>query len=408
MESLTDYSKSLGKRFLKFVTNSIDLKPSKKIKLKDIFNEYWNDFLTFAKSNNIKLRDVVLKEVDRIICCGSLSEGYYTYVCKDCDKVHYSPFHCHSRFCPSCGIKSILVKSNKILKMLIKYKHRHVVFTIPEELRPLFRKHRKNCIDILFDSVNDTINYIVKSATRKYEQNEDYVPGFISTLHTFGRDLKWNPHIHVILAECVLGKNTIYKPLFIPYEQIRKSFQNILLKNLENHFGKPTFRALKNKIYSHTQDGFYIYAKHNPLADIRIAVSYVIRYHGRPAIAESRILSMDNMTITFWYDRHEDGKRVVESLHVFEFFKRLIVHIPDEFSNTIRYYGFYNKPLRQFNKMLKLFSDNYFKARECLNNWRNRLRYYFNYDPLICKYCGKKMQLLSITVKSRSYIFDSC
>ena len=408
MDELLNYTVGLSKRFIKYISKNLDLNMQNKIRLKDIFNQYWDDFVEYAKQNNLKIRDVVFEEVERIMSCGSLSEGYYTYICKDCDKVHYSPFHCHSRFCPSCGIKTILVKSKKILKMLVNFKHRHVVFTIPDELRDLFQSHRKECIDILFESVNDTIKYIVKTSTRKYEKNENFVPGFVATLHTFGRDLKWNPHIHIILAECVLGKNKIFKPLFIPYEQIRKSFQKVLLSKLENHFGKQKFKVLKNKIYSHTQDGFYIYAKHNPLADMRIAISYIIRYHGRPPIAESRILSMDNDTITFWYDRHEDGQRAVEALHVFEFFKRLIVHIPDKYSNTIRYYGFYNKPLRQFKKMRKLFSENYFKAQSCIDNWRNRLKFYFNYDPLICKFCGKEMVLDSVTIKGKTLNFNTC
>lgn len=398
----------LNKRFIEFVSNTTDLQPDTKIRIKDIFNSAWSDFLIYAKAQNYEIRDVVLEEIDRITKCGSLSEGYYTYVCKDCDKVHYCPFRCHSRFCPSCGVKTILEKTDDILEKMVNVPHRHLVFTIPEELREIFLKKRKICINILFEAVNDTIKYIIKQSTSKKESDEDYVPGFISTLHTFGRDLKWNPHIHVIIAECLSGKNNIYKKLFIPYALIRKSFQNVLLKKLENHLKVDQFRALKNKIYSNTKNGFYVYAKKDSCKSIKDTVKYTIRYHGRPAIAESRIISFDGTIVKFWYDRHEDGKRVIETLHVFEFIKRLIIHIQDKYTNTIRYYGFYNRPLRQSSKLRKLVNETYFKARKCIDSWRNRIRFYFNTDPLICKFCGKLMELSSITIKDNTFSLNTC
>ena len=32
-------------------------------------------------------------------------------------------------------------------------------------------------------------------------KSQKFTPGFISVLHTFGRDLKWNPHIHCLISE---------------------------------------------------------------------------------------------------------------------------------------------------------------------------------------------------------------
>jgi len=51
--------------------------------------------------------------------------------------------------------------------------------------RPYFKKDR-SLLNILFETAAETIEY------RLYVTNksEKYVPGMISTLHTFGRDLK--------------------------------------------------------------------------------------------------------------------------------------------------------------------------------------------------------------------------
>lgn len=392
-----------NQKFVEYISNSYEIKPDSKIKLKDIFDDNWDDFVEYAKANNFKIRDVVFHEVDRIRSCGCMSEGYYTYICEQCQELKYSPFHCHSRFCPSCGVSNILKKTDFILKRIVKAPHRHIVFTIPDSLRDLFSEHRSICFNILFEAVYDTLYYSI----HKFKKSEQYALGFISCLHTFGRDLKFNPHIHVLFCEYASGITTTYKKVFLSFEQLRKSFQFCLLSKLENIFGKAKFRALKNKIYANSTNGFYVYAKENQSMDTKATISYIIRYSCRPAIAESRIIYYDGKFVKFWYDRHEDGKRVIETLPVFDFIKLLIAHIPEKYFNMIRYYGFYLKPLRSSNKLFKLFNEYYFKARACINSWRNRLIYFFGYDPLICKSCGKEMILYSITIKSKSIVINT-
>jgi len=52
-------------------------------------------------------------------------------------------FTCKSRFCTSCGKVYVDNRVEELLGKIIKTKHRHMVFTIPEQLRVYFRKDRK-------------------------------------------------------------------------------------------------------------------------------------------------------------------------------------------------------------------------------------------------------------------------
>lgn len=162
-------------------------------------------------------------------------------------------------------------------------------------------------------------------------------------LHTFGRDDKWNPHIHALMAELGVSDNNCKKIDFIPFDMLRKRFQKVLLDLLEIEIGKDEFRKIKNKVYKTSKNGFYVRAKKNENLGTRQNVEYVLRYCGRPAFAASKILNIDGEYITFWYQRHEDDLFVVETIHIFEFIKRIIIHIPEYQFKTIRYYGFYSK-----------------------------------------------------------------
>lgn len=63
-------------------------------------------------------------------------------------------------------------------------------------------------------------------------------PGFFSFLHTFGRDLKWNPHIHVLIAEIKINKIfKVQKWDYFNFDALSKRFQKILLDLIEKELG---------------------------------------------------------------------------------------------------------------------------------------------------------------------------
>lgn len=45
-------------------------------------------------------------------------------------------------------------------------------------------------------------------------------------MHTFGRDLKWNPHIHMLLTEGALVTKTVWKKIsHFSFNMLRKRWQ---------------------------------------------------------------------------------------------------------------------------------------------------------------------------------------
>ena len=273
-------------------------------------------------------------------------------------------FFCHSRFCSSCGQKYKKQRNEKISSKLLHVPHRQFVFTIPKQLRPYFQKYH-GLLNILFDSVNESLNPFLKSRAPKLFNNEKRKFGFIAFLHTFSRDLKWHPHIHLLLAEMYINKDgKLCKFDFYCFNYIRKSFQYCLLNNVYNYFKNVIKdRELTHEIYllnksllESYKDGFYVYgSKFNNFNtntfNMKTLTNYITRYASHPPISERRIISIndDNHTITWFYDPHEDddvkdeelklGKQIITE-DIFSFMSKLIIHIPDKKFQIIRYYGF--------------------------------------------------------------------
>lgn len=355
--------------------------------IRDIFIDYWSDFCKYAEDNNLNIRDIVYFEVAKMMKCKTPQLGFSLYECPECHNTHIQFHTCKSKFCTSCGNKYSKDRVISIESKLYNCNHRHLVFTIHDALWNLFREDR-NRLNLLFEAVNITLSSWCKEKYGKH----GFKLGFVLTIHTFGRDDKWNPHIHALIAEQLISNNNCKKMDFIPFDMLRKRFQKILLDLLEKNIGKQNFRSLKNKVYSTSKNGFYVRAKKNENLGTKQNINYVLRYCGRPAFAASKILKIEDDYITFWYQRHEDNFFVVETIHIFEFIKRIIIHIPEYQFKTIRYYGFYSKKSKFHDKMIMLVHPKKIEFAKKFNKWFLLSLKTFNDSPLICSKCKTVMQ----------------
>ena len=168
-----------------------------------------------------------------------------------------------------------------------------------------------------------------------------------------------------------------------------------LAYHLERHFGKDSFKFLKNKMYSNNKDGFYVHAPKSDFNSPKTVANYITRYIGRPAMAQSRITNYDGHNVSFWYNRHEDEQRQDETIPASEFIARLIIHIHEKYFNTLRYYGLYAKNHKFADKLVFLLSRHSVKARLLCRNWAFRIELSFGYDPTKCS-CGNYMEFLGV------------
>jgi hypothetical protein len=161
--------------------------------LKQIFeaNNNWSDFVV---QHGDQLRPVIIKEIDKMLSCRDpLKSGYHKYTCPTHSDVEVIvPHTCKSRFCSSCGTLAVNNWINQAMSRFLDVPHHHIVFTIPEQLRNIFLYDR-NLLNILFTASSHTIlNWC--------QDTGNYLPGACSVIHTFGSQLNFNPHIHMLIT----------------------------------------------------------------------------------------------------------------------------------------------------------------------------------------------------------------
>ena len=368
-------------------------------------------WLQFWASNILRLRWSIIWNVARMLLCRN-GLGYHEYSCPKCNSKKRIPHTCKSRFCSSCGKVATDRWVETSLSQILDVEYKHLVFTLPAEFRGWFLQNRKVCLNAFFIVVKDTI--------LDYARQNGFRPGLILVLHTFGSDLKWNPHIHVIITAGGLSlKNDQWlKCRYLPQKVIRPIYRYRFLKQFKKLFKqgllKPppacrniksyeTFNSWLTQLYN--KEWYVNLGK--TLRESGHTVRYVGRYSKRPVMAEYRIKSFDGSLVTFSYKDHSTSQCLYTTTTVEEFISKLITHIPDINFRNIRHAGiFANRVRTKLLSTARIILNQTPKHKPVPLSFQQRYKKTFNIDPLQCNNCGDKMLLSHIVIIHTETIYE--
>ena len=373
------------------------------IKIRDIFLNHGNWWKLFLKHHKLIRRSIILN-VLKLLVCRTNFLGYHIFVCPQCNKTIKSPHSCKSRFCSSCGKKATDNWIRTSFYTLPDTTWQHITFTLPEELWDFFWINR-----YLLNSIPSLAARIIKKLAMK----QGFIPGIFLAIHTFGRDLSRNVHLH--LATTIGGlspsSDKWVVQAFFPHSPIKKMWRYAIISLLRKEFrlGRLTLPPHLKHIKSYTAFSSWTYLLYNKTWIVHLNkhsnnkkknVEYLGKYLKRPPIGETRIKHYDSSYVRFEYLDHYSHTKESTTLPVLEFIKRLICHIPDKNFRNIRYYGFLAHRVR--GKLLPLvFSllniKHTFKTKVFLS-WRNLIQQLFHYDPLRCPFCSTLMNFKNIVL----------
>lgn len=353
--------------------------------LKQIFFDENHNWDNFVKMHPKSIRKIVLEEVEKFRLCGEKEAGFSLFACDCCGEIKIVPHRCKGRFCSVCATGYMQEWSKKTAENMYNMPHRHIMFTLPEELWEIFLRHRELLKDLMDISVE-----LLQDWFKKREKVE---VGMMVGVHTFGATMNFNPHVHVLTTEGGLTNDGKMKHVgFIPYEMMRKRWQQKVTRMLRKKLSgrdKKKYKKVIDKAYADNADGFVVHGPPNKRKGaIKEQVGYIGRYIRRPAIALRRILSYDGKNVTFKYFDKKEKKEKTETVGVMEFIARIIRHIPDRNFKTIRYYGLYSRRNKaKVDKILKIKKNKIPKK-----SWKEKVEAGTGKNPLMCPRCEVEME----------------
>ena len=381
------------------------------LEVADLFRSYGAAY-RHEHAHGLPLRH--LRAMRAIEICRTAELGGHVDQCDHCGALRISYNSCRNRHCPKCQCldKERWLEAQK--RDVLPTQYFHVVFTLPQALRPLALRNQKVVYNLLFRAVSETIKELCEDPKHLGAE-----PGFIALLHTWSQTLLDHPHIHCIVTGGGLSRDgdqwvPCKKTFFIPVKVLSAVFRGKFLDYLKKGYEKKgltfsgavahlaeekAFTAMMNKLYG--QD-WVVYCK-PPFKNAETVIEYLGRYTHRVAISNERIVNLNDNRVTISYRDSADHDQIKRlTLDAFEFIRRFLLHIlPDGFMK-IRHYGLlsnHNRKtrLKRCRELLGV-STNPDQKKDGEESWEDVFYRVTGIDPRICPCCGKGRMVLRETL----------
>ena len=312
-----------------------------KIEVQDIMKKYGEEY-----KEKHKMMPHVAKAMGAIEKCRTEELGYHEDVCDECGYTKISYNSCRNRHCPKC---LSIAREKWIYNRefdLLNVKYFHVVMTIPSELYLVAKQNEVKVYNILFKAAAETLDELAED--KKYLGAQI---GFMEVLHTWGQNLMYHPHVHLVvtggglteLGKWIEKEEDFFIPVKVMSSKFRGKFLYYLKKEKIDFYGSnkylenpASYDSLIQEVYD---KDWIVYCK-EPFKNADSVIQYLGRYTHRVAISNERILDITDTEVTFkWRDYKDNNKMKEMTVSIEEFIRRFLLHIlPPKFMK-IRYYG---------------------------------------------------------------------
>jgi hypothetical protein len=361
---------------------------------------------TYRRTHEMPLRH--LRAMRAIEICRTAALGGHVDRCDHCGRSRISYNSCRNRHCPKCQCldKERWLEARK--RDLLPTDYFHLVFSLPEPLRPVALRNQEVVYNIFFKAAAKTLRELTEDPKHLGAE-----VGFIAILHTWSQTLMDHPHLHCIITGGGLSPDGLRwipskDEFFLPIKVLSRLFRGKFLAYLKEAHknGKLDFpgkiaplkekRALKDLFKDLYGQEWVVYCK-PPFGSAEMVMDYLGRYTHRVAISNDRLVRLEGDQVTFRYrDRNDNDTIKLMTLDASEFIRRFLLHIlPDGFMK-IRHYGI----LSNRNRRTKLASCKTLLGVDCQDDkrekqsWQDLLTRITGHDPRICPYCGKGKMVL--------------
>jgi hypothetical protein len=291
------------------------------------------------------------KVINAIKSCRTAKLGGHKLKCGNCHHEKNAYNSCRNRHCPKCQFLKKVKWVEKRKEDLLPCQYFHVVFTVPSELRALFKQNKVQCFNLLFKASSETLKEVAKN-----EKNLGADIGFTGILHSWGQNLIFHPHVHFVVPGGGLNKKKnkwihCPKDYFLPVKVLSQVFRAKMLKDLRKMFDKRELNFTYNIDYLADHKSFFellislsqvdwlTYSK-KTFAGPEQVINYLGHYTHRIAISNYRLVKVEDGKIFFKVrDKENPGKSKEMSLSAKEFMRRFLDHILPKGYMRIRHFG---------------------------------------------------------------------
>jgi hypothetical protein len=314
--------------------------------LGDVFRAGFQEYM--QNNNTIPIEHY--KVASAIINCQTPALGGRLYKCDGCGHIVSLFNSCRNRHCPQCQAMSRAKWVEKRNKELLPVPYYHIVFTVPEQLKPFALRNKEAFYNILFKAASETLLNL--------GANPSFLGGtigMITILHTWNQKLMDHPHVHCVVPAGAISDDGVEwiearKGFLFPVDTVKSVYRGKFMSFFKDAVANgtiqfhgnlqeliPQLRQFIDKLY---KTDWVVYLKES-FASPAAVIKYLGAYTNRIAISNSRIKSIEDGKVTFSYkDRKCGNVEKFLTLHIEQFIQQFLLHVLPPGFVRIRYFGF--------------------------------------------------------------------
>jgi hypothetical protein len=321
-----------------------------RLEIADVFHRHGADWRR-ANAGHVSLGQ--LQVMSAIEQCRSAALGGHVERCEDCGHSRIAYNSCRNRHCPKCQGAAATDWLAAREADLLPVGYFHIVFTLPAEIAPIAYQNKAVVYDLLFRTAAETLLTIAADPKHLGARI-----GATAVLHSWGSAMTHHPHVHMIVPGGGISLDgTRWVPcrpgFLLPVRVLSRLFRRLFLAALADahvagrlaFFGEIGDLRRRQAFDAHLaplkRKNWFVYAK-PPFSGPEAVLAYLARYTHRVAIANSRLIALDERGVTFRYKdyRHNGQARYrTMTLSADEFIRRFLLHVLPKGFHRIRHYG---------------------------------------------------------------------
>jgi hypothetical protein len=293
-----------------------------------------------------------------VAVCRTAALGGHVQRCLGCGYEAIAYNSCRNRHCPKCQGSRTVAWLQREVSWLLPVPYYHVVFTLPAAVAAVVWQNRRVGYTLLFQAVHETLREV--AAQPKYLGAQ---VGLVAVLHTWGQDLHYHPHLHVVATGGGLACDSVGKlavpsrwqacrpGFFLPVRVLSRVYRGKYLAGLRQAYtagqltchgdlaGLAEPAAWAAWLGEQYAPEWVVYAK-PPFAGPECVLKYLARYTHRVALSNRRLVRVAEGTVEFTVkDYAAAGQQRLVRLSADEFLRRWVQHVLPSGFVKIRHYG---------------------------------------------------------------------
>ena len=346
------------------------------------YHDPLQQILTLARPywDSDKTRPAVRSAFRKARQCRTPALGAEVYSSANQEKIVYHS--CKARPCPSCGYRATVQWQRERWAALPDVPYKGITFTMPEVLWPLFRdnSHLARALPAFGSTVIQT---------RANAQHGVRV-GVVDILHTFNGKLEFNSHVHaMVTAGGLHGSTGTWVPsIYLDRDRLMEAWRRTVIALLRAALlsGQLSTNMTADKLETllAQQEKRWWSIRIQSFKSKAQFLRYAGRYARRPPIAQYRITSIENQTVTFWYRDKKLRRRLYVQCSVEEFVERWAQHILEPYWDAVRSFGLFGpRAVGEISAAVFALLKQEPRPRPRPRRWAQSIKRDYGRDPLL-------------------------